>query len=120
MLAPPGVKLAARLLLAAAYIAIVAASLVPKDYRPASGLMPGALEHLAAYFVLGLLGAAVLRGQTAWWALALANTGLAATLEMAQMFIPGRVPHLIDFAASALGSLGGILAVRVLSRKQSV
>lgn len=116
LLAHPAAIFAARVALAAAYVAIVLASIVPKDYRPASGIVPGAMEHLAAYFVLGLLGAAILRGQTSWWVLALANAGLAAALERAQVFVPGRIAHVIDFGASALGSLAGILALRALYR----
>jgi VanZ family protein len=103
-----------RILLAAAYVAIAAASLAPKAYRPTSGLVPGAMEHFAAYLVLGLLGAAILRGRIAWWQLALLNAAFAAALEAGQLFAPGRVTAFADFGASALGSLVGILAVHVL------
>lgn len=107
----------ARLLLAAAYVAVAFASLVPKELRPTSGFVPGAIEHLAAYFMLGLLGAAVLRGKTSLWMLALVNVAAAAALETAQLLVPGRVANVIDFAASALGSLLGILFVLALRRK---
>lgn len=106
-----------RALLAAAYIAIAFASLVPKQLRPTSGFFPGAIEHLAAYFMLGLLGAAVLRAKASWWMLALVNLAAAAALEIAQLLVPGRVANVIDFAASALGSLLGILFVLALRRK---
>ncbi len=108
-----------RVLLAAAYLAIAVASLVPKQLRPTSGVVPGAIEHLAAYFVLGLLGAAILRGKISWWMLALCNAGLAAALEIAQLFVPGRVANVIDLAASALGSLVGILVLLAINRAQS-
>lgn len=105
-----------RALLATAYLAIVAASLAPKQMRPTSGVVPGAIEHLAAYFVLGALGAAILRHRISWWALALCNGALAGSLELAQLLVPGRVANAIDFVASALGSLLGILVIRVLHR----
>lgn len=105
-----------RALLAAAYLAIAFASLVPKQLRPTSGVVPGAIEHLAAYFVLGCLGAVILRGRISWWMLALFNAAVAAALEIAQLFVPGRVANVIDFAASALGSLLGILVVLALYR----
>jgi VanZ family protein len=89
---------------------------VPKEYRPSSGLVSGAIEHFGAYGVLGLLGAVILRGQISWWALALCNTVLAGCLEVAQLWVPGRVANTIDFLASALGSLACILAVRALLR----
>lgn len=103
-----------RVVLAAAYVTVAAASLAPKTYRPSSGLVPGAMEHFAAYLVLGFLGAAILRGRIAWWQLALFNAAFAAALEAGQMFVPGRVAAFADFGASAVGSLAGILAVRVL------
>lgn len=103
-------------LLATAYVAIVAASLAPKQMRPTSGVLPGAIEHLAAYFMLGALGAAILRHRISWWTLALCNGALAGTLELAQLLVPGRVANAIDFAASALGSLLGILAICALHR----
>jgi VanZ family protein len=107
---------ATRALLAAAYVAIAVASLVPKQMRPTSGVVPGAMEHLAAYFVLGVLGAAVLRRRIPWWRLAWINTAWAGALESAQLLVPGRAANVLDFAASAFGSLLGLLAVQAVLR----
>lgn len=108
-----------RALLAAAYLTIALASLAPKDLRPTSGVVPGAIEHLAAYFVLGVLGAVILRGQISWSSLALFNIAFAGALEAGQLFVPGRVANVIDFAASAIGSLLGILAVHAVHRAKN-
>jgi VanZ family protein len=110
---------ATRALLAAAYVAIAIASLAPKDLRPTSGVVPGAIEHLAAYFVLGVLGAVIMRGQISWWWLALFNIAFAGALEAAQLFVPGRVANVLDFTASACGSLLGLLAVQAALRTRA-
>lgn len=107
-----------RFLALSAYAAIAAASLVPRDYRPVSGLMSGAMEHAAAYFVLGLLAAiAFLPRQPALGApaarLMAFNTGYAGLLECLQFIVPGRVPALRDFVAGAFGAaIGTALAPR--------
>lgn len=99
---------------AAAYVGIAAASLVPKPYRPSTGLIPGALEHMGAYFVLGVIAALAVRERFPLKRLALANTFYAGALEAAQMALPGRVASFIDFLASAGGSTLAIAAVAAL------
>ena len=43
-------------------------------------------------------------------------TSLAATLEVAQRWIPGRHPQFIDFAASVAGTCLGMLAAMMVHR----
>lgn len=119
MLPPPLLKLLA----VGAYAAIAAASLVPREFRPASGLMSGAMEHAAAYFVLGILAAlAFLPNPVARRAdiakLAAFNAAYAGLLECLQFVVPGRVPGILDFAAGAIGAIAGtVLAARAVRLK---
>lgn len=91
-----------------AYLAVAASSLVPKALRPTTGIVPGFAEHFAAYFVLGAVAVLAWKTRTPLWRLAVIHASLAAVLEVAQTAVPGRVPALADFAASALGSAVGI------------
>jgi VanZ family protein len=43
-------------------------------------------------------------------------TSLAATLELAQRWIPGRHPQFIDFAAGVVGACLGMLGAVVVHR----
>ena len=90
-------------------------SLVPGDARPDTGL-PGQIDHIIAYCgTAGLLGlgypAAKLR-----FGMIVMLVSLAATLEVAQRWIPGRHPQFIDFAASVAGTCLGMLAAMVVHR----
>ncbi len=83
--------------------AIVALSLVPGNWRPSIGLAK-ALEHFVAYFVVG----AVLRTAfRAGWPHICGLVAIAGMLEVAQDWIPGRNPSLIDFLGSSSGALLG-------------
>jgi VanZ family protein len=99
----------------ACVVAIVVVSLVPGDARPDTGL-PGQIDHIIAYCgTAGLLGlgypAAKLR-----FGMIVMLVSLAATLEVAQRWIPGRHPQFIDFAASVAGTCLGMLAAMVVHR----
>jgi VanZ family protein len=99
----------------ASVVAIVVVSLVPGDARPDTGL-PGQIDHIIAYRgTAGLLGlgypAAKLR-----FGMIVMLISLAAMLEVAQRWIPGRHPQFIDFAASVAGRCFGMLAAMVVHR----
>ena len=113
----PAVRYVIRAAALAAYAAIAAASLVPRDYRPSSGVLPGAAEHAAAYFVLGLLTAAAARGKIALWRVVLFNVLFAAALELLQHAAPGRVASLTDFLASAAGAVAAAAMAAALFRR---
>jgi VanZ family protein len=81
--------------------------------------LPGQIEHIIAYSgatavaMAGYgLGGGAARIITCFWL-------YAATLEYLQNFSPGRNPALVDFAASALGTLCGGVAVILLWRCRS-
>lgn len=106
-----------RTLAAAAYVAIGMASLVPKELRPSTGMIPGAAEHFCAYFALGVVTAVACREGTSFWKLAALNAVYAGILEIGQLFVPGRVSTPVDFAASALGSCAAIALLALWRRK---
>jgi VanZ family protein len=79
--------------------------------RPTESVdLPGYIEHLFAYF-----------GTAALLTLAYPSSprprlmsGLiayAAVLELGQLYIPGRAAQVVDWAASALGVMLGVLAI---------
>ncbi|MGE0382921.1 MAG: VanZ family protein [Hyphomicrobium sp.] len=105
-----------RVVTVAAYLTIVAVSLCPAEYRPKTGLIPGPMEHLFAYLVLGLLAAwATRRRLRPLWLVAF-NAILAGGLELLQNFSPGRGPSVLDFSASAVGSAIGIAVMTMVLR----
>jgi len=93
-----------------AVIALAVLSLVPRELRPHTGA-PGPLEHVLAYAIAsGLLTFGyVKRYQPPIIVLSLCL--YAAILEIAQIWVSGRNPTVIDFAASSAGALiGSVLA----------
>ena len=97
----------------ACVVAIAVLSLLPGFMRPDTGF-PGQIDHTIAYCgTAGLLGlgypAAKLR-----FGMIVMLISLAAMLEVAQRWIPGRHPQFIDFAASVAGTCLGMLAAMVV------
>ena len=99
----------------ACIVAIVVVSLVPGDTRPDTGL-PGQIDHIISYCgTAGLLGLGYPTAKSRLGMIVML-TSLAATLEVAQRWIPGRHPQFIDFAASVAGTCLGMLAAMVVHR----
>jgi glycopeptide antibiotics resistance protein len=48
--------------------------------------------------------------------LILMGVGVSATIEISQIFIPGRVSDILDFISNSLSLLWGIFAIKVLER----
>ena len=89
---------------------LIVLSVLPANERPHTGF-PGQIEHAAAYFgaaVFLAFGYPTARGRIATIALLV---GLAATLEIIQLVIPGRNSQFIDWFASSFGAGFGVLAV---------
>lgn len=84
---------------------IVTLSLVPGTVRPHTGA-PAELEHFIAYLAAGATLAIVFPRWRSRFLILL--SAMAATLEMAQLQIPGRDPRLIGFVASAAGAATGV------------
>jgi VanZ family protein len=94
------------------FVAVLVLTFVPPALRPMSGL-PHDVEHLAIFFLLGGTFALGYRGHA--WALGLMGIGGAATLEILQIFTPGRHARLRDFLVDLLGIGIGIAAATLLN-----
>lgn len=102
-----------------AVASVVTLSLVPSAVI--SGLrtpLPAAIEHALAYAALGSVLAMSLRlySASAGLALVFGLTMLAALLETAQLFVPGRSFWLSDIVGSAVGACLGVLVIILLRR----
>jgi VanZ family protein len=87
-------------------VAFAVLSLVPRELRPHTGFA-GPLEHIAAYAIgAGLLTLGYYKRNRPLFVV-LSLTLYAAILEIAQIWVPGRNPTVIDFAASSAGVLIG-------------
>ena len=99
----------------AGVVAIVVVSLVPGDARPNTGL-PGQIDHIITYCgTAGILGLGYPATKSRFGTMVMLIS-LAATLEVAQRWIPGRHPQFIDFVASVAGTCLGMLAAMVVHR----
>jgi len=63
---------------------------------------------IGVFFVL-------LFGRRLWWFAALMGSALSASIEFAQLFIPGRVSDLRDLISNSFGALLGVLLALVLT-----
>jgi VanZ family protein len=89
-----------------AVVAFAVLSLVPIRLRPHTGFAVP-LEHIAAYAMAGGLLALGYYKRNQPFIVVLSLSLYAATLEIAQIWVPGRHPRVIDFAASSAGALIG-------------
>ena len=99
-------------------VAFAVLSLMPRQLRPHTGL-PGPLEHMAAYAIAGALLTVCYQKRSQPFIVAVALSLYAATLEIAQIWVPGRNPKFIDFAASSAGALIGpaLACIGVLAQR---
>jgi VanZ family protein len=94
---------------------IVVLSLVPGNERPYTGL-PGQIGHIIAYCgAASLLGLRYPTAKARFGMVAMLAL-IAAVLEVAQLWVPGRHSQFIDFATSTAGACLGMLAVAVVDR----
>jgi len=93
------------------FAAIVAMTLGPVSLRPHTHFSPD-LDRFAAYVVLGMFFAQSYHPQRRLWLLGAFLIAAAGVLEMAQLFVPDRDPHLSDFLFKAGGATIGLIAVR--------
>lgn len=98
-----------------AVLAIIVLSWLPGSERPHTGLS-GQLEHFIAY---ALAAAGIGMGFPARRVvIMLGLIVLAGTLEVGQLWIPGRGSRVIDFVASAGGAVIGAQIVHLLINRQ--
>jgi VanZ family protein len=109
------IRIGFRLAFAAAVVAVIVGSLLPRGTVPPVGLSDKH-QHLAAYAVLAALawGAFPTRRAALWLMLLLPL--LAIALEFAQTLVPGRSGEVADAVAGGLGAY--LVAVPMLLRYQ--
>ena len=96
----------------ACVIALVVLSWLPKEMETRTGV-PGRIEHVVAYLGTGaMLKLGWPLHRTRWMLAGL--VGLAAVLEVGQVWVPGRTSQAIDFVASSSGALAGLWAVHAV------
>ena len=88
-------------------LAIIVLSLVPGTYRPHTSL-PGEAEHFIAYYSTAFAFALGFRSRASRVVIVLGLTLLAGSMEVLQLWVPGRHPAIIDAVVSSLGGLLGI------------
>lgn len=107
-------------------LAIIIVSLVPIQFRP-HVLAVSQVEHFACYFATAVPFAWVWRKP--WEAAGVIGilSLLAAALEVAQFWVPGRTPRIADWLAGSLGAsasfifvLGAVWLNRALRRSNVV
>ena len=104
-------------------LAIIVLSLVPGTYRPHTGL-PGVAEHFIAYCSTAFAFALGFRSSASRVVIALGLTLLAGSMEVLQLWVPGRHSAIIDAVFSSLGgllgiALGGLLLDLAINRVKS-
>jgi VanZ family protein len=107
----PNVFLPARIVAWSLATAIAVVSLVPPDLRPETGA-PHALEHFSIYAATGLafgLGYARKFGL-----LTIILLIFAGSIEIAQLFVPGRHARLSDFIIDAAALCAGLIAASLV------
>jgi VanZ family protein len=103
----------------ACVVVLIVLSLLPGRDRPHAG-SPGQFEHSAAYFATAVFLAVGFRTIRARFATIAFLVGLAATLEMFQLWVPRRHSQFIDVLASSDGAGFGALAVVAIERLQAL
>jgi VanZ family protein len=93
--------------------AIIILSIVPPDLRPETGV-PHELEHFLIYAVTGFAFGIAYELQYAFLAIFLAL--FAGSVEIAQLFVPGRHARLSDFVVDAIAMCAGALAVTLRTK----
>jgi VanZ family protein len=93
-------------------VAIMILSLVPGEWRP-HVLEDKHWEHFDAYFTTGAAFALAYRSERSRVIVGISLSLLAAVLEFAQRWIPGRDSSPVDWTVSSLGAVAGITSVFV-------
>lgn len=96
-----------------AIVTIAVLSLVPGELRPHTGAS-GYLEHVAAYVITATLLSLVYSHNSRIVIVAPLSI-YAASLEIAQLYVPGRGASVFDWIAGSFGSLiGAVVATLIL------
>lgn len=101
-----------------AVLAIIALSVVPGSMRP-HVLQNDYAEHFVAYFISGSLFAIGYQRPVQLLSSAVLLATCAASLEVIQLWIPGRTASVGGFEISAIGAWIGLMAVVFVRRARA-
>ena len=62
----------------------------------------------------------LLVGRRWWWMAALTGVALSASIEFAQLFLPGRVSDVRDLVSNSIGAFAGVLVALLLTWPEAV
>src|SRR5688572_1939638 len=99
-------KVGLRAAVVCAVLALIVLSTLPGELRPKTSL-GGLLEHFTAYALTAFLLPVAFGERLSIVQTSLALPALALVLEIAQGWIPARVPSTVDFAAGVVGAANG-------------
>ncbi len=94
-------------------LAVIVLSLVAPSLRPVT-FLPHSLEHMAIFALTGFALGLGYPGRIVPHMVMLVI--FAAAIELAQFYVPGRHPRLIDFVVDAVGACVGVALAALLMR----
>lgn len=97
-------------------IAVMGASLIPSDQIPVAVPFSDKAAHLFSYFILTFVALLSSNQNHSVLTILAVQFLIGVGVEIAQSFIPGRSPELLDVLANSLGVMIGVL-VYFLFRK---
>jgi VanZ family protein len=106
-------RLLCRAMVVIMLVSIALLSLVPPTLRPVTAA-PHSLEHLLVFAGVGIAFAVAY--SVRWWTQARMLVLFAATIETAQLFVPGRHARWSDLAVNVAGACLGIAIAHAASR----
>jgi len=98
-----------------ATLTIIVLSVVPGNMRP-HVLGNDLYEHFVAYFIAGILLAVGCLRPMQWLSSGVLLAVCGGSLELVQLWIPGRTASAADFATSTIGAWIGLLVVVAIRR----
>lgn len=97
-------------------IAVVVASLLPQEQIPVKITFSDKIVHFLSYFILSFFALLSSRQKHSLLSILALQVLIGIGVEVAQSFVPGRTPELLDILANSLGVILGAL-VYFLYRK---
>ena len=88
-------------------------SLLPEDELPDVSLSDK-ISHFIAYSVIVTFGLVGYRGVKAAILVVVGAIALGGSLEIGQLFVPGRSGDMLDFVANCIGVVAGVLLARLV------
>jgi VanZ family protein len=92
-------------------------SVTPDTLLPSGEGIHDKVEHFASYAALAGMGIIGYSGRRSAITLMMGLLAFGISLELAQIFVPGRSPGIDDVVANVLGTLAGASIAKLICRK---